>query len=178
MNDYKYSTDWFSSNIAVWQPILQHLQYHECHVLEIGSWEGRSAVWLLENILLNEKSHIDCIDLFYDPKAFANFKHNTSFFDKCKYYEGPSHDLLAKTPFVEAKEAYDVIYIDGDHNGPAVYKDALMTFPLLKKGGFMIFDDYGGGATVAEGVDLFIDHYKTEMVVIHKAYQVVLKKNV
>lgn len=36
----------------------------------------------------------------------------------------------------------DIIYIDGDHSAPAVLTDAVLSWPLLKEGGILIFDDY------------------------------------
>jgi hypothetical protein len=35
-----------------------------------------------------------------------------------------------------------LIYIDGSHQAPDVLSDATLSFPLLKVGGTMIFDDY------------------------------------
>lgn len=52
--------------------LLQHRQLDDlaCRVqgkarrarLEVGSYEGRSAVWLIKNVLADETSSIDCCD--------------------------------------------------------------------------------------------------------------------
>ena len=34
----------------------------ETHVLEIGSWEGRSSAWLLEQLLTHPRSTLTAID--------------------------------------------------------------------------------------------------------------------
>ena len=40
------------------------------------------------------------------------------------------------------KNYYDFIYIDGDHTNEGVFIDSVLSFPLLKNGGIIIFDDY------------------------------------
>ena len=44
---------------------------------------------------------------------------------------------------MEREATFDVVYIDGSHQAPAVLADdAVMAFHLLRSGGLMIFDDY------------------------------------
>ena len=40
---------------------------------------------------------------------------------------------------------YDLIFIDGNHVAPYVLTDSVMSWPLLKVGGYMLFDDYSWG---------------------------------
>ena len=62
---YKFTTDWFIENLPIWERYLIHLANQpEINVLEIGSWEGMSACWLLDNILTHDSSRITCIDTF------------------------------------------------------------------------------------------------------------------
>ena len=37
---------------------------------------------------------------------------------------------------------FDVAYIDDGHRASEVYSDGMLTWPLMKRGGLMIFDDY------------------------------------
>ena len=37
---------------------------------------------------------------------------------------------------------FDVIYIDGYHNGSQVFKDFINSWKILNKDGIIIFDDY------------------------------------
>jgi len=60
-----FSVDWHSHNIPHWRRILERYRGQpKVRALEIGSFEGRSTIWLLENILTHETAHIDCIDTF------------------------------------------------------------------------------------------------------------------
>ena len=67
------------------------------------------------------------------------------------------------------KEAYDFIYIDADHTAASVLLDAELSWPLLKSGGVLAFDDYTWGRhlppskTPRPGILLFIDKHKEEL---------------
>jgi hypothetical protein len=62
---YRFTTDWVSRNEHLWTAILQELRGRaDIHALEIGSFEGRSALWFLENILTHPAASITCVDIF------------------------------------------------------------------------------------------------------------------
>lgn len=87
---------------------------------------------------------------------------------------------------MDMRESYDFIYIDGDHHAASVLEDAVLSFPLLKKGGIMIFDDYRWGEqleTTPErlnipkpAIDAFLDIYADKIKVLLKDYQVIIEK--
>ena len=60
---------------------------------------------------------------------------------------------------------YDLIFIDSNHTAPFVLSDSVLSWPLLKKGGTMIFDDYIWGVgkkptlTPKLAIDSFISIY-------------------
>lgn len=133
----RYTSDWFSHNIANWTRWLQgYSGKPDIRALEVGSWEGRSAVWLMKNILTGDGAALDCID--YGEKADV-FKTNTApWSDRVTLHTGLSQDVM---PTFKGKK-YDFIYIDGDHTPFGVMRDAALAWPLLKVGGLVIFDDY------------------------------------
>jgi predicted O-methyltransferase YrrM len=75
---------------------------------------------------------------------------------------------------------YDIIYIDGAHNGPAVLEDAVLSMRLLKEGGILIFDDYRWWPTASRiktpryAIDIFMQTYGDKFDVIHTESQVML----
>ena len=160
------------------------------HFLEIGSFQGRSTVWLLENILTNDTSTITCIDTFEGSIehviAFQNdiknlfdiFSHNISKFKNKVNIIKDKSQLALK----QINEQYDFIYIDGDHKASSVLEDAILSFSLLKKDGIMIFDDYMwfGMETYIDNpkpaIDAFLDIYADKITVLYKGYQVLIKK--
>lgn len=60
MSEYQFTRDWFNWAPEVWQQLIPHLPERKSF-LEIGSFEGRSAVWIIEN-MMNSGDWIDCVD--------------------------------------------------------------------------------------------------------------------
>jgi predicted O-methyltransferase YrrM len=60
MSEYTFTQDWFSHNIPVWEQLATLLPERK-KFLEIGSFEGRSMVWAVEN-MLEDDGEIYCID--------------------------------------------------------------------------------------------------------------------
>jgi len=189
--DYIFTEDWFSNNIPIWTKYLNQLKDKpNLRFLEIGSFQGKSTVWLLENILTNDTSTITCIDTFegYDEQAiilkydkknlFDIFSHNISKFKNKVNIIKDISQLALK----QINEQYDFIYIDGDHKASSVLEDTLLSFPLLKKGGIMIFDDYLWSEdktsidTPKPAIDTFLNIYSDKITVLYKGYQVIIEK--
>lgn len=194
MASYNFTTDWFSINIDNWTRWLGHLKGKPVNMLEIGSFQGRSAIWSLENILTHDDSKIYCCDTFeggvehteeHTNQMFDIFKNNVSRFgDKVVVLKGKSGDCLKANNFgIDKKEFFDVIYIDGDHRSHGALEDAILAFPLLKKDGIMIFDDYMGGdihsiQCCKIGIDAFMICYQPYVDVVQIGYQLCIKKRV
>ena len=189
---YIFTVDWFSHNIPSWDIYLNNFKNKpNLNFLEIGSFQGRSTVWLLENILTDENSSITCIDTFegsiehhiYSKNELINlfdiFVHNVSTFkNKINIIRGKSQEVLKLL-----NESYDFIYIDGDHTAVSVIEDAILSFSLLKKGGIMIFDDYEWLVmnnyidNPKPAIDAFLEIYANKITLLYKDYQVIIKKN-
>jgi len=63
MSDYEFSVDWFTQHIDTWAKILPETARRAKKTLEIGSYEGRSTAWLLENAVHPEGGEVYCIDM-------------------------------------------------------------------------------------------------------------------
>ncbi len=139
----QFSENWFEHNIPHWEHWLGAFRGKQgLRVLEIGSFEGRSTLWLCEQILSADDCRIDCVDLFTQDPVYgdyhARFRRNTAAHaHKIREYAGYSFDALRR---VEGD--YDIVYIDGWHSAFGALADGVMSWPLLKVGGVMIFDDY------------------------------------
>jgi len=138
-----YSTNWFDHNVPHWERWLGSLRGQRgLRALEIGSFEGRSTVWLLENILTAADATIDCVDLFQPDPVYgdyhARFRQNTSHWsERIREFPGLSYDALKRLD-----GPYDLVYVDGWHSAFGAMADGLMAWPMLRVGGVMIFDDY------------------------------------
>jgi len=192
-----FSVDWHSHNIPHWRRILERYRGQpKVRALEIGSFEGRSTIWLLENILTHETAHIDCIDTFKGSvehermgvdldNLFGRFMDNTEpYAKKIERFIGRSQDVLRSGDFCPYEVySYDFIYIDGSHKAADVLEDAVLSFRLLKVGGLLIFDDYawsGGGPgefdNPRRGVEAFCLAYGNQLEPVRIEYQAVFQK--
>ena len=77
---------------------------------------------------------------------------------------------------------FDLIYVDGEHHAASALEDAILSFPLLKVGGAMVFDDCGGPpdhsdlALPTPGVQAFVNVFRDRMQVTHNGWQVHIVK--
>lgn len=193
----KFTNEWTHFNVPIWNQILIGLKGKpSLRFLEIGTYEGQSAIWFLENILTGSESTIDCVDPFYYPNPKGNTDKHTEikgrFLDNTLTYREAgrlnlweSHSFEALNHFItlgQGKLLFDLIYIDGEHFAKNVLEDAVLSFRLLKPGGIMIFDDYGWDVHRSVwgkpkiGVDAFLQVYADKLELLHHDYQVIVKK--
>ena len=69
------------------------------------------------------------------------------------------------------KKNYDFIYIDGDHSEKGVYLDAINAYPLIKKEGIILFDDYNWqhkSQVTKNGIEKFIKEYENHITVLFR----------
>jgi predicted O-methyltransferase YrrM len=192
--NYIFTVDWFSANIHCWTHYLKEFKGKpNLRFLEIGSYQGRSTVWLLENILTDDSSTITCIDTFEGSaehhecneckkdlvNLFDIFSHNISAFsNKVNIIRDKSQVALKRIT-----EEYDFIYVDGVHKASAVIEDAILSFHLLKNGGMMIFDDYEWSCSKTliddpkPAIDAFMLIYEDKIkVLLVNPHQVIIQK--
>lgn len=178
---YQFTADGFSRNAWHWPTTLNNFKDKpDLRYLEIGVFEGRSFLWMLENILTHPSSNATAIDMFpgdLESKFLANLK-MSGFRDKVTVLKGTSSQQLRTLPF----NSFDIIYIDGSHLAKHVYIDAALSWELLRPDGLLIFDDY---LYVLQGpldqrpkisVDTFNQAFGDELEIVLSDYQMVVKK--
>lgn len=169
---YTFSSDWFSNRIPLFEKYLEHLRGQPCKVIEIGVFEGRSTVWLLENILTHPEARIICLDVVAQPPFWSNVE-ACGGKEKTQLLLGLSGENLRTLPLGEA----DFIYVDGSHNAPDVLEDSVLSFRLLKSGGILAFDDYYRGRSDAgTAIDAFLNAYKGLITVMFQKNQAWIRK--
>lgn len=170
-----FTVDWFSDHIPTWEEkVLPLIKGMTPSYLEIGSHEGRSLAWMLEK---NPQLIATSIDPHNDG-SLDNFISNMhGFGSRVTMMRAKSQDALRKLMF-----HFDVIYIDGSHWAHDAMSDTVLSWPLLKTGGVMIWDDYGWlvGDDPIRGpkpaIDAFLACYRTQYKVLHIGYQFIVQK--
>lgn len=146
----EFSADWVSAKIPSWCRILKIWRGLPIRVLEIGSWEGRSALFFLRYL---PRSTIVCIDTF---EGNPNLKENR--WKEIPYIEGrfdrnleefgnrvtkiKCRSTAALDRLLADQRQFDLIYIDGSHTCEDVRSDTARAWPLLADNGIIIWDDY------------------------------------
>lgn len=151
-----------------WDTIIPNLDPHR--VLEIGSYEGASATYLINSIASRHDLEIHCVDTWtggiehdsssmnyverrFDNNISAALAATTATVDFHKHV-GTSDDILCNLLSRGYRNYFDFIYIDGSHQAPDVMCDAVLSFRLLRVGGIIAFDDYLWNEKLPEGIDL------------------------
>ena len=127
-----------------------HVQSTNPRALEIGSWEGRSAVFLLENLCqTGEVVCIDHFDLLDTPAGRARFERlnrnlaltggKFRVFDE---FSVPALMKLLEEEVSAEKPGFDWIYVDGSHLADDTFLDGELAWRLARTGAIVIFDDY------------------------------------
>ena len=140
-----YNEKWFCNNLNYLTVNFKTVKNVK-KILEIGSYEGRSAIFFLKNF---SNSNISCVDTWSgsdEHNSFnfqlieKNFDFNTSFYQSnnlLRKYKMTSNDFFKKND-----KYFDLIYVDGDHSSDQVKIDLINSWNVLKKGGFLVLDDY------------------------------------
>jgi predicted O-methyltransferase YrrM len=184
------STDWTSMHFPIWSECIGELRERITRVLEIGSWEGRSAIFFLEFL---PRCRITCVDTFkgeadYEqewldaiPFVESRFDANVSKYKpRVEKIRGRSAEVLDRLAAADRK--FELIYIDGCHRRDEVMIDSLLSWRLLEIDGLLIWDDYGGGGErpdrekVQPAVDLFLKWYSSDCEERHRGYQIIVRK--
>ncbi|WP_337659937.1 class I SAM-dependent methyltransferase [Anderseniella sp. Alg231-50] len=173
-----FQEDWFSENEESFEQLLGDLAGQPCQLLEIGTHEGRCAVWLLENIATHPGARLDSIDVELQPSFWSNIQ-STGARDKVTLHLDISARVLRKLPLW----AFDFAYIDGSHWTIDVLEDAVLVFRLVKPGGIIAFDDYewddpefNEHGVPKPAIDAFLNLYREKLEILTIGSQVWVKK--
>lgn len=182
-----FTNGWFHEGIqSLWtQMFAAHGK--PLNVLEIGSFEGLSTSWIMNNT----EAHITCVDTWEGSDEHSEVEKTNlleRFWENMKSYENRITTLQGKSGVVlrtlTHEPVYDFIYIDGSHYSRDTLEDAVLAYPLLKTGGIMVFDDYmfqipgterSDLCNPSTGIDAFINIYKPTVLFV--GIQVVVFKN-
>jgi len=185
---YTFGRDWFYKS-----EIYQNAKFFlgkenrkKFKMLEIGSFEGLSTTFFIDNFLGKSDSTLTAVDPFIlysenDHISLLNHKQIKNFFyniSQSKYPEKVQYIGLTSDHFFEVnKNKYNFIYIDGMHTKEQIPKDIINSWNSLLIDGIIWMDDYlGDNSKLKKSFDQTIASLKGKYEVIHRGYQIAIKK--
>jgi predicted O-methyltransferase YrrM len=184
--EYHFSRDMFTDRIDTWTKVMTpFVGKPDLRYVEVGVFEGRSVVWMLENVLTHPSSRVTAIDIFPEDLE-QRFRANVALTGRAESVTtlvGPSLELL---PTLQPGSV-DIAYIDGSHTADDVLADAILVWRLLRDGGVLVFDDFlwvGRGQEKllppelrpSLAVAAFLTTHRNTIEVLHNDYQVIVRK--
>jgi predicted O-methyltransferase YrrM len=134
-----FTNNWFARSQSCFDLLnsTESYSFKPISLLEIGVWEGQSTTWFLDNILTHDESRMISIDM----KPQELFYRNLSLSSGCDKHRLIIDRSQLALPTLHG-ELFDIVYVDGSHFPDDVLRDAVMSFELLRVGGYIVFDDY------------------------------------
>ena len=176
---------WFTNNLYFLSKNLSTLKIK--NLLEIGSYEGRSAIFFAD---IFQESIISCVDTWSgsDEHENVNFKSIEDNFDQNTKFLKDNKSLskfkmTSDTFFNQNITKFDFVYIDGDHSRDQVLKDLKNSWSVLNSNGFLLVDDYMWwfykdlNNNPAYSVNKFIKEYSNQIKKMTVWHQVLIQKN-
>lgn len=137
---------------------LCYMQELNGDVVEVGSWQGKSASYLARATKESKNGDFYAIDHFKGNKGKEdlystgkeNYSSKEAFTDNMEKIGLTKYVHLLDMKNTDASEKLQknkirFLFIDGDHTRKGVEKDIELFFPMLTKGSIVVFDDYFNG---------------------------------
>ena len=188
----QFKERWFDVHIVPWCVSFSRVfnRADPLRILEIGSWEGRSSLFLLTYFT---KAHLTAVDTWsggdeYEYNATADLQDLEARFDdnlaphKDRLTKRKGLSLQVLPQLLDEQQKYDVIYVDGSHFADDVLMDAIVAWRLLEQGGVILFDDVlspfytRAKANTAWALKSFMNYHAGEFKIVSAGYQIILEK--
>lgn len=154
----EFTQNWLSE-VAAWEKHLAEFKGKPIQALELGSFEGRSACWLMDNILTHPDARLTCVDNYHyvsnndagaeEAREFNALHLNRArrlFLSNTKPYgrrvrlvQSPTREYLCRA--ILQGRAFDLAYIDAAHVASMALLDLVLVWELIVRGGVVVMDD-------------------------------------
>ena len=186
----EFTADWFTGNIPFWVDAFQSLPVSKSNtclrILEIGSFEGRSALFFIS---MFDRVLIDCVDSWLGSDEHGAEEQLDTLHDRfvqnTRVYSSSitTHRMTSAEFFIVSDHSdYDLVYVDGSHRASDVLLDLVEGFNRLKIGGILMIDDYlwkhydNRYDNPCIAVNTFCRVYRTKFRFLRVGYQVYVQK--
>ena len=190
----QFKEPWFDINIVPWCAAFSRIfnRADPVRILEIGSWEGRSTLFLLTYFT---QGHLTAVDTWTGDLEAQYVRRDLRDLEvrfdgnlapcvaRLTKRKGSSLQVLPQ--LLDEQQKFDVIYVDGSHFADDVLTDGINAWRLLKQGGVLIFDDFltpfyvRARANPAWAINLFLKYHEGEYNILHVYHQqIILQKKI
>lgn len=175
-----FTQDWLNKKLGAWLAPLEPLIDRQCEILDVGSFEGRSAVAFLEYL---PKSNVTTIDLFNSPDTERRCRRNLSTYgERATIVKGRAAAILDQ--FVWEQKCFDVIYLDAGKRPFNTLAQSCLAWSLLRIGGIVIWDDLIWKPQIpdserpgpGQGIEMFAEIFADCFTELHRQQQLIVKK--
>ena len=160
MSKYEFTVNWFDHTARpLWTRMIPDIAPRRC--LEIGSYEGASACFLIDALAPRHPIELHCVDTWEGGREHRARGEDMAAVERrfdaniataiaaagnpvqFRKHKGPASRHLPRLISEESLSGYfDFVYVDGSHEAADVLFDGVLGFELLSVGGTMVFDDY------------------------------------
>lgn len=189
----EFTQDWFQPNnrSMTWRRVIGHLAGQpQLKFLEVGSYEGRSALWVLSQFVTHPTAHLTCLDAWkggFNPQHDdAKMRAIEARFDtnlaphRERYTKLKADSVPGMARLLATGQKFDVVYVDACHEPAQATGDMVLAYHLLVTGGYLIIDDYASNhpnhAGLKEAVDIWLKEWGNKVTVVGRGYQVIVRK--
>jgi hypothetical protein len=202
-----FTSDWLTDKLPAWRDhVVPRLRSSEgSRWLDIGSYEGRSALYTLDHVL-GPKSAVFCVDVFDDDfpgletwgqRGYATrFDANTieerrsGTIIKLPGWthvvlaslqgitlDSPDHRRCSSADLFQGTKFHGA-YLDGDHQEHNVRRDLNLLWPLLLPDAVLVCDDYDcpGQPGARIAIDEFLDRHSHDATALYRGFQLIMVK--
>lgn len=177
-----------------WDKFLSRFVGKKINCLDIGSYEGDSTCWMLNNLCTHLQSRVYSVDTWEGGVGYTD---NTVFSEIEKKFDynvektGRQNQnvklkMLSSDALIKFRHEnnifFDFIFIDASHVAKDVISDAILAWGLLAENGVMIFDDYKWEKINKNyfnpkiAIDCFVNIFSSELETLYIGYQYFIKK--
>jgi hypothetical protein len=201
----QFTNDW-ATHQNTWHTYLNKFVDQPCKFLEIGCFEGRSAIFTIENFLKHPESKLYCFDPYEYSEEYNITNTKSSVEEKFGYNMDDVYERFITNvyPYIWRNKLefnkdsvntgihkircheFDMAYIDGSHIASIVLSDLVMIWPSMKTGSVLIIDDYTWNNhprkddpelwTPKLGIDAFLSVFRNRYKLLKMDYQVIIEK--
>ncbi len=180
-----FNHNWVDDRLPLWLPHMAPLIGAPNIVgLELGSFEGRGACWMMDHIFTHPTAQLICVDPFEPNPTFgftepyANlWRENLAPYGNRvrpvkSFTQNACRELT--TIFAALGRGANLIYVDASHEAHDVMGDIMLMWRYSQVGTYIVFDDYEWGG-VHGAVDLWLK-LGPPVQVLHTGYQLIVQR--